>query len=175
MKLTAKKAALFLLTQVLSLYLTAQNTSNGGYIQFVENLETIVLQAQSYRTILEAAALVQTNLSKLNIRRTVDPTHEAIYLQKGYDLNKDGLLNQLDGFESVDGEKFSPWNYYIEIMPLHCSGHQPLRDCHDFGPDPAPQGDSGYRHQLCKQQQLAFYQCGSYFSRSERSAERVFA
>ena len=94
------------------------------YIRFVENLENVVLQAHAYQTILEAASLVQTNLSKLSIRRTVDPTHETIYLQKGYDLNKDGLLNRLDGFESVDGEKFSPWNYYIEIMP--CGEKEPF-------------------------------------------------
>ncbi|MDX2068481.1 MAG: hypothetical protein SFV55_08650 [Haliscomenobacter sp.] len=99
-------------------------SAQEGYIRFVENLEIIVLQAQSYQTILEAASLVQTNLSKLSVRRTVDPTHEAIYLQKGYDLNKDGLLNQLDGFESVDDEKFSPWNYYIEIMP--CGEKEPF-------------------------------------------------
>ena len=99
-------------------------SAQDGYIRFVENLEIIVLQAQSYRTILEATSLVQTNLSKLNVRRTVDPAHETIYLQKGYDLNKDGLLNQLDGFESIDGEKFSPWNYYLEIMP--CGDKEPF-------------------------------------------------
>ncbi len=99
-------------------------SAQEGYIRFVENLENIVLQAHSYRIIIEAASLVQTNLSKLNVRRTVDPEHEAIYLQNGYDLNKDGLLNQLDGFESLDGEKFSPWNYYIETMP--CGEKEPL-------------------------------------------------
>lgn len=99
-------------------------SAQEGYIRFVENLEIIVHQAQSHQTILEAAPLVQTNLSKLNVRRTVDPEHEAIYLQKGYDLNKDGLLNQLDGFESIDGEKFSPWNYYVETMP--CGEKEPF-------------------------------------------------
>lgn len=99
-------------------------SAQNGYLRFVENLEDVVLQAHSYRIIIEAASLVQTNLSKLNIRRTVDPEHEAIYLQKGYDLNKDGLLNQLDGFESVDGEKFSPWNDYIETMP--CGEKEPF-------------------------------------------------
>lgn len=99
-------------------------SAQDGYLRFVENLETVVLQAHSYRSILNAESLVQTNLSKLNVRRTVDPTHEAIYLQNGYDLNKDGLLNQLDGFESIDGEKFSPWNYFIEIMP--CGEKEPF-------------------------------------------------
>lgn len=99
-------------------------SAQEGYIRFVENLENVVLQAHAYRTILDVESLVQTNLSKLNFRRTVDPAHEAIYLQKGYDLNKDGLLNQLDGFESIDGEKFSPWNYYIETMP--CGEKEPL-------------------------------------------------
>lgn len=99
-------------------------SAQEGYIRFVESLENIVLQAHAYRTILDVESLVQTNLSKLNVRRSVDPTHEAIYLKKGYDLNKDGLLNQLDGFESIDGEKFSPWNYYIETMP--CGEKEPL-------------------------------------------------
>ncbi|WP_421795426.1 hypothetical protein [Haliscomenobacter sp.] len=99
-------------------------SAQDGYIRFVENLENVVLQAHAYQTILDVAHLVQTNLSKLSVRRTVDPAHEAIYLQKGYDLNKDGLLNQLDGFESVDGEKFSPWNYYIETMP--CGEKEPF-------------------------------------------------
>lgn len=99
-------------------------SAQEGYIRFVENLENVVLQAHAYRTILDVESLVQTNLSKLGIRRSVDPAHEAIYLQKGYDLNKDGLLNQLDGFESIDGEKFSPWNYYIETMP--CGEKEPF-------------------------------------------------
>ncbi len=112
---------------VLALVFLALGTSGkaqDGYIRFVENLETVVLQAHSYRSALNVESLVQTNLTKLNGRRTVDPTHEAIYLQKGYDLNKDGLLNQLDGFESIDDEKFSPWNYYIEIMP--CGEKEPF-------------------------------------------------
>ncbi len=99
-------------------------SAQEGYIRFGENLENIVLQAHAYRTILDVESLVQTNLSKLNIRRAVDSAHEAIYLQNGYDLNKDGLLNQLDGFESVDGEKFSPWNSYIETMP--CGEKEPF-------------------------------------------------
>ncbi len=95
-------------------------SAQEGYIRFVENLENVVLQA----SILTAESLVQTNLSKLNVRRSVDPAHENIYLQKGYDLNKDGLLNQLDGFEIIDGEKFSPWNYFMETMP--CREKEPI-------------------------------------------------
>lgn len=124
MKFLAKKAALLLLTQVFCMSLIAQNTSNDGYIQFVENLEDVVLRAHFSRSIISIESLVESNLSKLNIRRTVDPEHEAIYLQNGYDLNKDGLLNQLDGFESIDGEKFSPWNYYMETMP--CGEKEPF-------------------------------------------------
>ncbi len=106
------------------LFICKVGFAQDGYIRFVENLEDVVLRAHSSQSILAAESLVQTNLSKLSVRRTVDPAHEAIYLQKGYDLNKDGLLNQLDGFESIDGEKFSPWNYYIEIMP--CGEKQPF-------------------------------------------------
>lgn len=119
-----KKCTSSAVLALLFLFFCKTGSAQEGYIRFTENLEIIVLQAQSYRTILEAASLVQTNLSKLNVRRTVDPAHETIYLQKGYDLNKDGLLNQLDGFESIDDEKFSPWNYYIEIMP--CGEKEPF-------------------------------------------------
>jgi hypothetical protein len=120
MKKCSSSAVLALVFLFFCTFVSAQE----GYIRFVENLEDVVIQAHAYRTILNVESLVQTNLSKLNIRCAVDPAHEAIYLQNGYDLNKDGLLNQLDGFESIDGEKFSPWNYYIETMP--CGEKEPF-------------------------------------------------
>lgn len=87
-----------------------------GYLRFVDNLEDLLIAAHN-GGILSVSSLVDTDLSKLNIRRLVHPEHEAVYLQKGYDLNKDKVLNELDGFERVDGEKFSPWNDYMETMP----------------------------------------------------------
>jgi len=90
--------------------------AQNGYIRFVDNLESILIAAHN-GSILPASSMVVTDLSKLNVRRPVHPEHEAFYLQKGYDLNKDKILNELDGFESMDGEKFSPWNDYIETLP----------------------------------------------------------
>lgn len=90
--------------------------AQSGYIRFVDNLESVLIAAHN-GSILPASSLVATDLSKLNVRRLVHPEHEAFYLQKGYDLNKDKILNELDGFESMDGEKFSPWNDYIETLP----------------------------------------------------------
>lgn len=119
-----KKGSSSAVLALVFLFFCKIGSAQDGYIRFVENLDNVVLQAHAYRSILDVESLVQTNLSKLNVRRTVDPAHETIYQQKGYDLNKDGLLNQLDGFESIDGEKFSPWNYYIETMP--CGEKEPF-------------------------------------------------
>lgn len=106
---TAILALLFLCVAKIS---CAQN----GYLRFVDNLEDILIAAHN-GNILPANSIVETDLRKLNIRRLVHPEHEVFYLQIGYDLNKDKVLNELDGFESVEGEKFSPWNDYIETLP----------------------------------------------------------
>ncbi|AEE52503.1 dockerin type I domain-containing protein [Haliscomenobacter hydrossis] len=87
-----------------------------GYIRFIENSENTIRSAH-YNTAVPVETLVQSDLAKLYIRRLVEPHHEAIYVQRGYDRNQDGQLNQLDGFELIAEEKFSPWGYQMELMP----------------------------------------------------------
>ena len=87
-----------------------------GYIRFIENLENTIRSAH-YNTAVPVETLVQSDLAKLYIRRLVEPHHEAMYVQRGYDRNQDGQLNHLDGFELIAEEKFSPWGYQMELMP----------------------------------------------------------
>lgn len=109
---------------VLALVFLALGTSGkaqDGYIRFVDSLTSYLSNRASF---IEVEDLVFSNLANLNVRRLVDEADENYFFQRGYDLNQDNLLNEKDGFELIDNEKFSPWGYYLELYP--CKGNQSI-------------------------------------------------
>lgn len=90
--------------------------AQNGYLQFVDSLQAILSYRSSF---VEVEDLVFTNLTQLRVRRLIDPEDETYLFQRGFDLNKDGLLNENDGFEIIDQEKFTPWSAYLELFPCH--------------------------------------------------------
>lgn len=88
--------------------------TQNAYLQFVDSLQAIL---SNRYTFVEAEDLVFTNLSQLRVRRLVHPEDESYLFQRGFDINKDGLLNENDGFEIIDQEKFTPWGAYLEMFP----------------------------------------------------------
>lgn len=109
---------------VLALVFLALGTSGKaqeGYIRFVDSLTSYLSNRSSH---IEVEDLVFSNLANLNVRRLVDEADENYFFQRGYDLNQDNLLNEKDGFELIDNEKFSPWGYYLELYP--CKGNQSI-------------------------------------------------
>jgi hypothetical protein len=109
---------------VLALVFLAHGTSGkaqDGYIRFVDSLTSYLSNRSSH---IEVEDLVFSNLNSLNVRRLVEEEDEIYFFQRGYDLNQDKLLNEKDGFEWIDNEKFSPWGYYLELYP--CKGKQSI-------------------------------------------------
>lgn len=109
---------------VLALVFSALVTSGNaqeGYIRFVDSLSYYLSNRASF---IEVEDLVFSNLANLNVRRLVDEADENYFFQRGYDLNQDNVLNEKDGFELIDNEKFSPWGYYLELYP--CKGNQSI-------------------------------------------------
>lgn len=85
-----------------------------GYLQFVDSLQAILSDRYTF---VEVEDLVFSNLTQLRVRRLINPEDESYLLQRGFDVNTDGLLNEHDGFEIIEQEKFTPWSVYLEMFP----------------------------------------------------------
>lgn len=85
-----------------------------GYLQFVDSLQVILSDRYTF---VEVEDLVFSNLTQLRVRRLINPEDESHLLQRGFDVNTDGLLNEHDGFEIIEQEKFTPWGVYLEMFP----------------------------------------------------------
>lgn len=116
-----KNHSSFVVLTLVFLALGTSGKAQDGYIRFVDSLTFYLSNSSSH---LEVEDLVFSNLNSINVRRLVDVEDEIYFFQRGYDLNQDNLLNEKDGFEWIDNEKFSPWGYYLELYP--CKGKQSI-------------------------------------------------
>lgn len=116
-----KKCSSSAILVLVFLALGTSGKAQEGYIRFVDSLTYYLSNRVSF---IEVEDLVFSNLANLNVRRLVDEADENYFFQRGYDLNQDNVLNEKDGFELIDNEKFSPWGYYLELYP--CKGNQSI-------------------------------------------------
>jgi len=77
--------------------------ANGGY-------------ARIYPESLEEGSWDNCTLGELEVRRQIPEDCIEEFIDYGYDLNEDGLLNEDDGLSREDGVWLTPWESYVEFF-----------------------------------------------------------
>ena len=77
--------------------------ANGGY-------------ARVYPRSLEENSWDNCQMDRMEVRRLIPEDCIDDFIQYGYDVNEDGLLNEDDGLSFKNGQLFTTWDTYIELF-----------------------------------------------------------